>query len=47
MDLKDRLTPASSLIGKIVHEGCQADAPAVEKPDDGSHHVGQYSWRTF
>ena len=47
MDLEDCLTPASSLISKVVHEGRQADASATEKPDYGSYYVGQYSWRTF
>ena len=31
MDLKDRFTPARSLISKIVHKGCQADASATEE----------------
>ena len=47
MDLKDRFTPATSLIGEIVHEGRQTDASAAEESDYGLDHLGQYSWRTF
>ena len=47
MDLKDHLTRASYLICKVVHEGRQADASAVEKFDNRTHHVGQYSSRKF
>merc|ERR1712101_54596 len=41
------LTPAYSLDCGVVHIGRQADASAVEKPDNRLHHEGQYSWRTF
>ena len=47
MDLEDHLTPASCLICKVIHEGRQADASAVEKLNDWSHHKGQYSRGTF
>ena len=47
MDLEDCLTPALGLIGEIVHEGRQADASAMEKLNDWSHHKGQYSRGTF
>ena len=47
MDLEDHLTPSSCLVCKIVHVGCQADASAMEKFINGSHHVCQYSWKTF
>ena len=47
MDLKDRPALASSLVCKIIHEGRQADASAMEKFDDRSYHVSQYSSRTF
>ena len=42
MDLKDNLTPASSLDCEVVHIGHQADASAAEKNDNWLHHEGQY-----
>merc|ERR1711867_352711 len=42
-----RLTPASSLNCEVILVGRQADASAMEKPDNRLHHEGQYLWRTF
>ena len=47
VDLENCLTPASCLVCEVVHIGRQADASATEKLDNGLHHEGQYSWRTF
>ena len=47
MDLEYHLTPVSCLLCNVVHEGRQADATAMEKSSNESHHICQYSWRTF